>query len=357
MNAEGCPERAPVARLQRKAVRGPAIPVQPGDNGESGWSAALISDLQVFDGLRVRANGLLLPPGMSFDVWQRVGGHVLQAAESISWWVGDWLVFGQHTYGERYQQAIAQTSLDYQTLRNYAWVAKKFPLSRRRDTLSLGHHSEVAALTEAEQDTWLARAERFGWSRNELRRRLRAARQAGRSAIGPAKTALTHSVKLKVSAQQHDRWRAAAEQRNRAVDDWIVETLDQAARSSGPADHLATVRRIHPTPLARNPRYAVTQQVTIFTGPVSAESPWVAAMVRYVTHSGRIRSDGVAPRLVDLTRRIETSVDAGDRAALRRNRAECWEALAAATDQTDPGGQLCALACRCAAALDRVARD
>ncbi|PFG49148.1 hypothetical protein ATK36_4279 [Amycolatopsis sulphurea] len=188
----------------------------------------LVSDLEAFDGLRVRANGLVLPGGMDFEVWRRVGRHVLQAAESVSWWVGDWLVYGQHTYGDRYQKAIAQTSLDYQTLRNYAWVANKFPLSRRRDKLSLGHHSEVAALIEVEQDTWLARAERLGWSRNELRRRLRAARLAGRRESRPSPPAL-QSVRLEVSRQQHHRWQAAAAQRDRAVDDWIVETLDQAA--------------------------------------------------------------------------------------------------------------------------------
>ena len=41
--------------------------------------------------------------------------------------------------------------LDYQTLRNYAWVARRFAMSRRRDTLSFGHHAEVPALPEPEQ--------------------------------------------------------------------------------------------------------------------------------------------------------------------------------------------------------------
>jgi hypothetical protein len=234
-------ERAPLTRPSRTAAGDGGIPVQPGGNGES-WPAVLVSDLEVFGGLRVRANGLVLPDGMGFEVWRRVGRHVLQAAESVSWWAGDWLVYGQYTYGDRYQQAIAQTSLDYQTLRNYAWVAKKFPLSRRRDKLSLGHHSEVAALTEAEQDTWLARAERLGWSRNELRRRLRAARQAGKHAVPPSRPALTPSVKLEVSLQQHDRWRAAAAILNCAVDEWIIETLDQAASAAPAEDKRSTTK-------------------------------------------------------------------------------------------------------------------
>jgi hypothetical protein len=229
--ADECSERTPVARLPHAVGPDGAIPVQYDGGGERGWPIALVADLEVLDGLRIHVNGLVLFNGMSFDVWRRVGHHVLQAAESVSWWVGDWLVFGQHTYGDRYQQAIAQTSLDYQTLRNYAWVARKFPLSRRRDSLSFGHHSEVAALTEQEQDTWLARAGRLGWSRNELRRRLRAARKAGVRAVGTyePRRGLTRSVQVEVTTQQHDRWCAAATKMNYAVDDWIVRTLDRAA--------------------------------------------------------------------------------------------------------------------------------
>ncbi len=237
MNAHEWPQVAQVAHPgPDAAVRVPAIPVQLSGSGESGWPTTVLTDLEVFEGVRARANGLLLSSELSFDMWRRVGSHVLLATESLAWWAGDWLLFGQDSFGDRYQEAIVQTSLCYQTLRNYAWVAKKFPLSRRRDKLSLAHHCEVAALTEAEQDTWLARAERFGWSRNELRRRLRAAaRQAVRRTV-PARPTLTRLVKLEISIQQHDRWRAAATQLNRAVDDWIVETLDQAAGWSAPAD-------------------------------------------------------------------------------------------------------------------------
>ncbi|MBM7774423.1 hypothetical protein JOD54_004627 [Actinokineospora baliensis] len=214
MGGQGRVERGPVATRAR------ATP-------------ALVPGLEAVEGLRVRSNGLLLPQGMPFDVWQRVGDCVLLAVGSLSWWVGDWLVFGEHTYGDRYQAAIAQTSLEYQTLRNYAWVARKFPMARRRDALSIGHHSEVAALTEPEQDAWLTRAERLGWSRNELRRRLKAAVSAAVRGPAQGRAAPERSVSLAVSAQQHDRWQAAAEQVNCPVADWIVDTLDRAAGRIG----------------------------------------------------------------------------------------------------------------------------
>jgi hypothetical protein len=42
---------------------------------------------------------------------------------------------------------------------NYAWVARRFELSRRRDTLTFGHHAELAALREPEQGSWLDQAQ------------------------------------------------------------------------------------------------------------------------------------------------------------------------------------------------------
>ncbi|MFC3898198.1 LmbU family transcriptional regulator [Lentzea rhizosphaerae] len=189
----------------------------------------MLPDLPAVDGVEIRSNGLLLPQGMPFGAWECIGQFVLNAAESVTWWIGDLLVYGQDAFGDRYEQAIARTSLDYQTLRNYAWIAKKFPVSRRRDKLSFGHHSEVAALVESEQDVWLERAERLGWSRNELRRRLRAARNARLMGGTEQRQPLTQAVNLQVSVRQHERWREAAEQMNCSIDHWIVETLDEAA--------------------------------------------------------------------------------------------------------------------------------
>jgi hypothetical protein len=88
-------------------------------------------------------------------------------ASSSAWCLGDWLNYGQSAYPGRYQDAIEGTSLDYQTLRNYAWVARRFSLSRRRDRISFGQHAEVAALPEPEQDFWLRKAEELCWSRGQ----------------------------------------------------------------------------------------------------------------------------------------------------------------------------------------------
>jgi hypothetical protein len=167
--------------------------------------------------------GLAFDPLLTFDGWSAIGARIARHASATTWWLGDWLVYGQAKYGRRYKDAIAATGLDYQTLRNYAMVARRFELSRRRDGLSFQHHAEVCALTDAEQDRWLETAYAQGWTRNELRRRLRSQRllAAGSSRV----------VRVEVSGEREQRWLQAAEASGCSLAKWITSVLDDAARS------------------------------------------------------------------------------------------------------------------------------
>jgi hypothetical protein len=78
---------------------------------------------------------------------------------SAGWWIGDWLSYGNHVFGERYARASRITGYDAQTLMNMAYVASRFEVSRRRGKLSWSHHAEIAAMNPDEQDHWLTRAE------------------------------------------------------------------------------------------------------------------------------------------------------------------------------------------------------
>lgn len=201
-----------------------------GGMGTAGWEpGGSILNLGANWRVRAQRSGLVLPSELSFEVWRQIGSQVFAVANSCAWWVGDWLSYGENYFGDRYEQAITGTSLDYQTLRNYAWVAKKFRLSRRRDSLSFGHHAEVAALTEAEQDEWLTRAERFNWSRNELRRRIRATRFANRPKPLQESATKTTILKIEVPVERLDRWQHAAERMDCSVAEWVITELDRAA--------------------------------------------------------------------------------------------------------------------------------
>jgi hypothetical protein len=112
--------------------------------------------------------------GMSFADWQAYGRRLGVMGRSVGWWIGDWLAYGNHAFGERYARASRITGYDSQTLMNMAYVASRFASSRRRGKLSWSHHAEIAAMEPAEQDFWLARAETERLSvrclRDEVRR-------------------------------------------------------------------------------------------------------------------------------------------------------------------------------------------
>lgn len=174
------------------------------------------------------SSGLQLRPGIDFDTWSAVGDSIIAVTNASAWCLADWLLYGQRAYGQRYKVALARTGLDAQTLRNYAWVARHFPPARRRPKLSFQHHAEVVALDEASQDLWLQRADRFGWSRNELRRQLSAARRPRLAAVDG------HPVVLRIETtlDRERRWREAADAAAQTLVDWMATTADTAAQAT-----------------------------------------------------------------------------------------------------------------------------
>jgi hypothetical protein len=160
-------------------------------------------------------------PLLDYEAWHELGAKLRVYGNATQWWLGDWLVFGRMKYGCRYKDAIAATRLDYQTLRNYAMVARRFEASRRRANLTFQHHATVCALTNDEQDRWLDRAATEGWSRNELRRRLRAESAAA--------TTAEQVFRLVVARGRAQLWREAAERSRCGCDAWMVRVLDEAA--------------------------------------------------------------------------------------------------------------------------------
>jgi hypothetical protein len=210
-------------------------------SGDSTGVSAGRSDVVVMPG-----RGLRLPGHLPFERWLVIGRQLAGINSSTAWCLGDWLVYGERAYASRYREAIERTSLDYQTLRNYAWVANRFPLSRRQDSVSFGHHAEVAALPAAEQDYWLRKAQELGWSVKKLRRQVRASYRertenergqadelSGGSQSGqPARNErFSVSLAIRVRPGQLEAYQSAADQAGFTLPEWAVLTLDQAARN------------------------------------------------------------------------------------------------------------------------------
>ncbi|WP_328472992.1 LmbU family transcriptional regulator [Streptomyces sp. NBC_00448] len=192
-----------------------AVGPQDGTNGGAGHPVRQVMVTRV---------GLQIPDRLTYDVWEQVGHRISQTLDSVAWCLGDWINYGRSRFEDRYRRAVDAVGLEYQTIRNYAWVARQVEVSRRRAGLSFQHHAEVAALGPEEQDMWLGRAEECDWSRNQLRRSIRDARRPGTASaernLLPAITAAPERIA---------RWRSAAEHSHVRLEDWVVLKLDAAA--------------------------------------------------------------------------------------------------------------------------------
>jgi hypothetical protein len=166
-----------------------------------------------------------MPDPLPFEEWKSAGTRLSRIASTSAWCMGDWLCFGQERYPDRYARAVEAVGLDYQTLRNYAWVARRFDHQRRHESLSFQHHAEVASLPPEEQERWLGLAEEQAWSRNHLRKNLRAALRPDAD-LAPTESTLPQ---IKVSRSQFDLWLTAAQRAGVELEVWVVETLTGAA--------------------------------------------------------------------------------------------------------------------------------
>jgi hypothetical protein len=120
--------------------------------------------------------GIEIPTGLPHDEWVDVGvrlgdltAHTERVASALSWAIGQWLAWGEHTWGEKYAQASDVLGLAEQTLMNMQYVVEAFGGKPLRPSLSFAHHSEVASLPAATRAAILGRAESEGLSAREVR--------------------------------------------------------------------------------------------------------------------------------------------------------------------------------------------
>lgn len=144
-------------------------------------TTALVAHEQV----QITETGWAPTTTLSYEEWRDAGQQLLRVGRAWQWWVGDWVLYGERSFGERYAEAIELTGMEYSTIANVISVARKVEASRRREALSWTHHAEVAALPPAKQDEWLSRAEDEGLSHRRLRAALRDAMPAKKPAPDP----------------------------------------------------------------------------------------------------------------------------------------------------------------------------
>lgn len=195
---------------------------------------AQVSLIRLDSSIQIEQCGLLFVGKPSLNSWEAIGGQLVALMESSTWWIADWLAYGEKAFQDRYLEAIKRTDLNYQTLRNYVWVARRFDISRRHENLSFGHHAEVAALDPPEQDYWLRKAGEYGWSRNHLRSQVRASLRerddqapSGGGADGAPKQIGT--LRLELTDEQISLFESVADVLSLSLHEWALSVLEAAA--------------------------------------------------------------------------------------------------------------------------------
>lgn len=117
-----------------------------------------------------------LPGDLSYERWEALGVALSVAQRRVAWLIADWLNYGEHAYGAKYDQAVELTGYSLGTLRNYAWTGHRVPPENRVVGVPFSAHTEVAPLPPSEQKEWLEKAAENGWKRDELRANVRAVR-------------------------------------------------------------------------------------------------------------------------------------------------------------------------------------
>jgi len=88
------------------------------------------------------------------------------------WWIGDMLNLGDAHFGEDFSQ-VCEGHVSADMLQRYESVARRVPPENRRESLSWSAHAAVARLPHDRQRVMLDKAEKYGWSSDMLRRKVR----------------------------------------------------------------------------------------------------------------------------------------------------------------------------------------
>jgi hypothetical protein len=119
---------------------------------------------------------LTIPEGLDIQDWKQIGHRLCQCRESLMFWIGDWINYGEKVYGNKYSEAYQilcqEGGYDPSGIRKIASVTNR--LAVRSATLSFGHHVVVAPLGEKDQRNFLSIAETEKLSVRELTERIRA---------------------------------------------------------------------------------------------------------------------------------------------------------------------------------------
>jgi hypothetical protein len=127
----------------------------------------------------ITPTGIQFNEDLSFEEWDSLGQKLAPIGKSIGFIIGDWINYGEARYGAKYEDALNRTGFAYNTLRHYAYVARKVEMCVRKHNLDYCIHATVAKLkTDDEKQYWLGMAEKHDLGVRRLRKSINFGRLA-----------------------------------------------------------------------------------------------------------------------------------------------------------------------------------
>lgn len=118
-------------------------------------------------------NGLEINDAISFEQWQELGLQIRDSLHGHQWRIGDWLRFGGHKWGDKYEAAAESLGMKPSSLKTYKSIAESYPdLLTRVNDLPFTHHRLAASLPTQTRQKYLSAAAENGWSASRLRSEL-----------------------------------------------------------------------------------------------------------------------------------------------------------------------------------------
>jgi hypothetical protein len=111
------------------------------------------------------------------DAWQKLATFLFDFEGSIALCIGDMLVGFDIQHGVTYDQVAGYFGRARKSLYNYKYVCEKVQFSLRRENLSFGHYSVIAAYDSDSQDYWLEQASNQQWSVKQLSAAIKASQR------------------------------------------------------------------------------------------------------------------------------------------------------------------------------------
>jgi hypothetical protein len=129
-----------------------------------------VSIIKKQDSFIVTPTSMSFAPNITWAEWSRKGHEFSQFINiwdrNLRWWLGDWIIFGENHFPDKYSQALTKFMYSKQSLRNIVYVCRNVPPENRMEDedVSFEHHYVVAKIPRDQQRAWLEKAKAELWT-------------------------------------------------------------------------------------------------------------------------------------------------------------------------------------------------